>query len=117
MELSQSLKDAGVSATVAKQEAPSVAGEKNISVYLVAERELNATLLAKAFNKADMEIGRCVTAVNFDVDDARYVRFTFPGEMDQQTVSTYRIDRKPSGNDPGSESLNEAKSAENAVER
>ncbi|MEZ6130361.1 MAG: hypothetical protein R3C59_16885 [Planctomycetaceae bacterium] len=95
IELSQSLADAGVTHTVAKQQASLDNPEKAISVYLISTEPLKATLIAKAYNGDKQEIGRALADVQFSADDAQYVSFTFPGEMDRQTVTLYKIDLRP----------------------
>ena len=116
VELSESLIDVGLAVTVAKQETPTEGGGKSISVYLVAESELSATLMAKAYNKEALEIGRCTADIAFDKDDAQYVRFVFPAEMDQQTVDAYRIELKREDGRADSNTTNESINAESASE-
>ena len=42
--------------------------------------------------KADnQEIGRATSDVQFVQDDAQYIAFTFPPDMDRQTVKVYKI--------------------------
>jgi len=92
IELSPTLTDAGVSYTVAKQQASLNDPQKAISVYLISSKPFNGTLLAKAYNADTQEIGRATTDVQFSADDAQYVAFTFPPEMDRQTVTLYKVD-------------------------
>ena len=91
-ELSEALKEAGVTATVAKQETPLNSPNKTITIYIIADKAMDATLVAKAYNADEQEIGRAHTDVVFVADDARYIGFEFPAEMDRQMVKIYRID-------------------------
>ncbi len=101
IELSETLTQSGLSATVAKQQSPLNDPQKAISVYFIATKELNATLIAKAYSTEDLEIGRATADVSFHSDDAQYISFAFPSEMDRQLVAIYRIDVRattPDGN-------------------
>ena len=94
IEISRELAELGLSSTVAKQAQLEFPNEdpKSISVYCIATSALDATLIAKAYNADDQEIGRAKTSVNFSDDDAQYIGFSFPSEMDRQLVSKYLID-------------------------
>lgn len=92
IELSEALTSAGVTATVAKQQTPLNAPEKSIVVYFISTNAVKGTFVAKAYNSDEQEIGRAAKEAEFKVDDAQYVGFEFPPEMDRQTVSVYRID-------------------------
>ncbi|NLE58227.1 MAG: hypothetical protein GX616_07700 [Planctomycetes bacterium] len=103
VELAPALAELGVSKTVAKStvlDAPSSspAGSdserKGITVYLVATHPLKSRLIARAMNKEGQEVGRSDTEVDFAADDAKYVTFGFPNEMDTQLVERYVIDIK-----------------------
>lgn len=95
IELSEALIDSGISATVAKQEAPLDNPQKPITIYLISSKPITATLVAKAYNDQQQEIGRASIDVEFQADDAQYIKFAFPPEMDRQTVSVYHIDMRP----------------------
>jgi hypothetical protein len=100
IELSPALAQRGVSTTVAKQAQLEVPSDnpKSISVYCIATTAINATLIAKAYTVDDQEIGRARADVTFGDDDAQYVTFSFPPEMDRQLVAKYLVDfadRKP----------------------
>ena len=92
IELSEKLTQGGLSATVAKQQAPLNDPQKAISVYVISAQELNTTLIAKAYNAEGLEIGRAIANVSFNSNDAQYVNFAFPSEMDRQLVAVYKID-------------------------
>lgn len=96
IELSPALIQSGISTTVAKQtqlQAPSAnPSPKEMTVYFLASTALDGTLVAKAYSTGAREIGRAKAQVSFDVDDAQYVSFSFPPEMDQQGVEKYVID-------------------------
>ncbi|MBC7965214.1 MAG: hypothetical protein H7Z17_04735 [Fuerstia sp.] len=114
-ELSPALSEQGVTMTVAKQ-GPLQTGDENaktISVYCLAARALEATLIARAYNVDDQEIGRAKANVKFADDDAQYVTFSFPPEMDRQLVTKYMFDiGKPQSETPSAEA--DAQSASDA---
>ena len=93
VEVSEELAEAGMSATVAKQDTSLESPEKLISVYLISTQSMDTTLQAKAFNADGQEIGRARADVTFSDDDARYISFSFPREMDRLLVERYLIDR------------------------
>ena len=68
--------------------------ENGITVYFLAASPFKGKLVAKATNKEGQEIGRSVVDVEFSADDAKYVSFPFPEEMDAQLVQEYRVDIK-----------------------
>ena len=67
--------------------------KKGFSVYFVASQNVSNTLIARAFNAEGLEIGRSKKDVVMQKDDAAYVVFIFPSEMDSQMVHRYTIDR------------------------
>jgi hypothetical protein len=91
VELSPELTESGITSSIAKLREPQSSTTARVTVYFIAERQFKARLAAKAFNEADQEIGRASTEVSFAADDAQYVEFVFPAEMDSQLVAVYRI--------------------------
>jgi len=89
VEVSKELADRGVSATMAKRGGK---GKNAVSVYLISEKPLRAKLIGKALDKEGKEIGRAVVDAVFVADDAKYINFDFPDEMEPQWVASYRID-------------------------
>ncbi len=94
VELSDELAEAGLSHTIAKRKVSLDEPEKTISMYLISAKSLSCTLITRAFDAEDQEIGRAACDVKFSDDDAQYVSFGFPPEMDRETVRIYRISRK-----------------------
>lgn len=94
IELSPELTQAGLSHTIAKQKTSLDDPQKAISIYLLSAQALNCTLIAKAYNADNQEIGRAASDVTFSQDDAQYISFTFPPDMDRQTVKVYKIAAK-----------------------
>lgn len=94
IELSQRLTEAGLSHTVAKQQGSLDNKSKSISIYLISKSPLETQLIAKAYNAQNQEIGRATTDAKFAQDDAQYVTFAFPVEMDRQLVTKYSIDSR-----------------------
>ena len=65
--------------------------KKGITVYLIASKEVNVTLRAKALNADQAEIGRATVPVKLAKDEAAYFTFEFPKEMDSMMAKEYRI--------------------------
>ena len=85
------VKNLGLQQTIAKAFANEDQGH-GFSVYMISNGKVYAMLCAKAFNKDDQEIGRSSVKVDFDANDAQYVSFAFPAEMDPNMVAAYHID-------------------------
>ncbi|NQT16665.1 MAG: hypothetical protein HQ582_28155, partial [Planctomycetes bacterium] len=78
--------------------------KKGITVYLISETPYKGRLIAKAFDKEDLEIGRSAVDIDFGADDAKYIRFTFELEVDMQLVKRFTIDgREEISNEEGGE--------------
>ena len=89
VEVSKELADRGVSATMAKRGGKS---KNAVSVYLISQKPLRGKLVGKALDKDGLERGRAVVDATFLADDAKYLSFDFPDEMEPQWVAKYRID-------------------------
>jgi len=74
------------------EEAMDTTLTKGITVYLIAETPYKGKLIAKALDQEDLEIGRSVVDVDFEADDAKYVKFPFQLEVDMQLVKRFTID-------------------------
>lgn len=74
------------------KEASETTLTKGITVYLISETPYKGKLIAKAFDKEDLEIGRSVVDADFGADDAKYVKFPFQVEVDMQLVKRFTID-------------------------
>ena len=48
-------------------------------------------LVVKAYDRKKREIGRSKVAVSFEAEEAKYITFTLPKELDKQTVIKYHI--------------------------
>ena len=94
VDLAADVKALGLSTTVAKSMTIEPSKPKGISVYFVASKPVKAKLMAKALNAAGEEIGRTVVDVDMAADDAKYLNFSFPPEMDSQLVEKYQIGLK-----------------------
>ena len=93
VKLSEDVAKQGLSKTVAKSQS---LGSKasGIAVYFITKSPFKGKLVARAMNKEGQEIGRSVVDVEFSADDAKYVSFPFPEEMDGQLVQEYLVDVK-----------------------
>ena len=96
VELSAAIKQAGVSSSIAKRKVSIGDPEETISVYLISTQTFQSTLIAKAYNANDQEIGRGTTDVDLGEDDAQYVEFKFPREMDSKAAVLYKLDVRSS---------------------
>ena len=101
-EISPALQQQGVTMTVGKQGPVPAAndGTKSISVYCLSQKALEGVLVVKAYNAEDQEIGRAKSSIKFADDDAQYVTFSFPPEMDRQLVVKYKFDIDATQLDP-----------------
>jgi len=88
---SEEMGELGFEATTSKLILLSENAEKVVTVYLVSKKEFSGALLAKAMNEKGREIGRSRVEVEFGADDAKYVDFTFPKQMDRALVEKYQI--------------------------
>ncbi|HBO44842.1 MAG TPA: hypothetical protein DD670_13105 [Planctomycetaceae bacterium] len=96
VELSDNVSEKGLSNTTAKTLLDVSPDNKGFAAYLIATTPVTGRLLAKALNQDGQEIGRAVVDVKFEPDDAMYVSFVFPKEMDSALVAKYVIDfREP----------------------
>jgi hypothetical protein len=85
VELTSELAERGLTRTVSKWE------KGGLCVYVIARDTVASKVMAKALNKDGDEIGRSKIELALDADDAKYVTFTFPPEMDAQLVTRYVI--------------------------
>jgi hypothetical protein len=88
--LSEEMTKKGLNGTVAKT-VLGVNDGKALAFYLTSENKLSLTLMAKALNKDGLEIGRAKTNVDFDLEDGKYVEFTFDDHMDRAHVQVYKL--------------------------
>ncbi|HVO10445.1 MAG TPA: hypothetical protein VMX54_06780 [Vicinamibacteria bacterium] len=90
VELSEELRDRGLTKTVARSLGGDARG-KGFTVYLIAAKALTGDLVARAFDKEGQEIGRTRVRIELAADDAKYVTFSFDPEMDANLVAKYAI--------------------------
>ena len=89
--LSKDLSDKSVTMTNFKME------NKNLSIYLTAEKAFQGQLVAKAMNAKTQEVGRAVSPeLDFADDDAKNIEFKFDAKLDETIVTKYLIDLKKS---------------------
>lgn len=81
LELAPEVRDQGLSKTVSKWEKGALV------VYVISKDKLDVHLVAKAFNASGEEIGRSKLTVAFEQEDARYLTFKFPEEMDASLLA------------------------------
>ncbi len=90
VDLSKDLADRGLSKTISRSLGPGA--PKGFTIYLMAKSKLSVTLVARAMTSDGLEIGRSRETVSFDADEAKYVTFKFPAEMDAALVAKYSIE-------------------------
>ncbi|HEX7375699.1 MAG TPA: hypothetical protein VF278_01240 [Pirellulales bacterium] len=95
VDLSPRVSGLGLSRTVAKAAGIDSQG-KGITVYMLSQKAVAGSLVAKALNSEGTEIGRSVVDIDFAEDDAQYITFQFDAQMDTQLVRRYTIDIKAS---------------------
>ncbi|MPM82964.1 hypothetical protein SDC9_130026 [bioreactor metagenome] len=55
------------------------------------EKEFSGPLLLKALNSYKQEIGRSRQELSLEEEEAQYLEFSFPKEMDATTAESYEI--------------------------
>ncbi len=88
--LDAAVTELGLSYTTAKALDMS-AHKRGITVYFIASKDVDTTLRAVAVNGDDAEIGRSKAPVKLAKDEAAYITFEFPDEMDSMSVKEYRL--------------------------
>jgi hypothetical protein len=94
--LSEELRNAAVSTTIAKRMDGSASNnwQQTLSIYVQNQTPLTGTLRVRLFNDKDQEIGRSTTPVVFAKDDARYVSFTLDKEIPVTMTKYVQMDLK-----------------------
>lgn len=77
VELSDSLKAKGLSFGNTSVANDTVGSNNKLTVYFIFNKTFSDTLIAKVFNKENIEIGRSKLPVWGEKDDAKYFDFTF----------------------------------------
>lgn len=75
--LSQNLKDAGLKTGKFIIESDSNTNKNKLILYIITEKDFNASLTAKVYNKKGLEIGRAKIEVNSKAGSASYYDFVF----------------------------------------
>lgn len=76
--LSEELKRKGLQTGKFSIESDSAGGSNNmLTLYLIFNKPLKDTLLAKAFDKTGLEIGRAKAFASAQANDAKYIDFKF----------------------------------------
>ena len=88
VELSDQLKELGLSVTTSKTDLDDIM-ENQITIYLISEKDTHVKIIAKALDSENQEIGRSSVEVKMKADDADYVPFSFSEKMDSQLVTKY----------------------------
>ena len=94
--LSEELKNAGISTTIAKRMdgCESNNWQQVLSIYVQNQSPLTGTLRIRLFNDGDQEIGRSTASASFAKDDARYVSFPLDREIPVTMTKYLQMDLK-----------------------
>jgi hypothetical protein len=79
----------GLTNTIAK--SLGIGGTNGISVYFIASQNVSNSLVVRALNGEDVEVGRTRKLVVLQKDDATYITFNFEDLMDMQMVKRFTI--------------------------
>ena len=92
MSLSETLKDAGLK--TGKFSVESADGGKNnrFTVYFIFDKDFNAPVTAKVFDKTGLETGRVKTNIEGKTDDAAYFEFDFDKRTNIEAKSKVVLD-------------------------
>jgi len=64
---------------------------KGFSVYLIASRSVSNTVIARALDAKNTEVGRSKKQIVMEQNDASYITFEFDAQMDSAMVKSYSI--------------------------
>lgn len=92
--ITDELKTAGVSVTIAKHVEPSGTNGPALSFYMMNKSAVAGVLRIRLFNATDQEIGRSSSTVDFKADDARYVPFALDREIPLTMARYVILERK-----------------------
>ena len=95
--LSDELKTAGVSVTIAKHTDGDESNnyQQGLSFYVLNKAAIAGTLRLKLFSAKGQEIGRSTASIVFPADDARYVSFTLDKLVPIVITKYVEMDLKP----------------------
>jgi len=80
--LSKKLKSKGLKTGTYDIEGQPIGNNNKLTVYIIFNEDFNSELLAKAYNKNKLEIGRTRTTVEGKAGDAGYFEFVFDKRTD-----------------------------------
>jgi len=66
--------------------------ENGITIYMTSENRFLHTVVVKALDEEEKEIGRATYIPIFKKDDAKYLDFCFPEQMQTTSVRKYLVD-------------------------
>lgn len=66
--------------------------ESGITIYMTSENKFPNTVVVKALDEDEKEIGRATCTPNFKQDDANYLDLSFPEQMQITEVREYLVD-------------------------
>lgn len=80
--LSKDLQNKGLKTGVYDIESQSTGNNNKLIVYLIFNKDFNEDLIAKAYNKNGLEIGRAKTSISGKKNEAGYFNFKFDDRTD-----------------------------------
>ncbi|WP_299117133.1 hypothetical protein [uncultured Winogradskyella sp.] len=75
--LSKELKTKGLSKGVYNIEGQPIGNNNKLTIYLIFNQDFDSDIIAKAYNKDGLEIGRAKTNISGKKDEAGYFNFKF----------------------------------------
>tara|TARA_R110002074_G_C12271671_1_gene642234 strand:- start:237 stop:689 length:453 start_codon:yes stop_codon:yes gene_type:complete len=90
--LSEQLKNKGLKTGAYNIDAQSINNNNKLTLYLIFNQNFSKELVAKAYNKNGLEIGRAKSKVNATKGDAGYFDFKFDERTDIGFRSKIRIE-------------------------
>ena len=90
--LSDNLLKNGLKTGVYTIDSQNHSNNNKLTLYFIFETALNAEIIAKAYNKSGLEIGRAQTTVKGQKGDAGYFEFLFNQQTDIGFRNTITID-------------------------
>lgn len=92
LELSQALKDKGISTGKYYIESDTLAKDNKLVIYLINEKPFTGTLTFKVLDKKGTEFGRKQLTLNNDTSTAAYYDVVFDKRTNIEVKSTIQID-------------------------
>lgn len=93
IEVTNSVNEAGLSITRSTLNK-TYSSLVTVTSYIIADKDFNGKLIAKALNSQNLEIGRGMVSLTLAEDDAQEVNFNFPQGLDRNQIVKIIIEAK-----------------------